>query len=280
MPKYNVAVARFPYGGFEHTRCVDWLVKTVLKLKADKRVGDVIPIVENDTPITMTRNAACLKARKQGADYLLMLDNDMAPDHEGTAPFWDSSWEFLLRHRDRPGMIAAPYCGPPPHENVYVFRWRNPANNHPDDPDFKLEQYTREEAAERIGIEEVAALPTGLLLMDIRALDAVAPPWFYYDYPDDYQAQKASTEDVVFTRNCSFAGVPVYCNWDSWAGHVKQRIVGKPRILTADMVTLKVKEARRKGKDSREKMVDFGEDFIAGRRSQCTPSSPTTRSRP
>lgn len=272
MAKFNVAIARFPYGGFEYTKFVDWLVKTVIQIKGDKRIDEVIPLVENDTPITMTRNAACLKARKQGADYLLMCDNDMAPDFDATLPFWGSSWEFMLRHRDRPCMIAAPYCGPPPHENVYIFRWRNIANG-VDETDFKLEQFTREEAAERAGIEEVAALPTGLMLMDVRALERVEPPWFYYDYADEYEAQKASTEDVVFTRNCSLSGVPVYCNWDAWAGHVKQKIVSKPRILTADMVTLKAKAAKAKRTSSREKMIDFGAEFVAGRRQRCLPPS-------
>lgn len=281
MAKFNLAIARFPYGGFEYTRFVDWLVKTILKVKSDKRIDEVIPLVENDTPITMTRNAACLKAIKQGADYLLMCDNDMAPDWEASGdpaalPFWDSSWEFMMRHRDKPCMIAAPYCGPPPNENIYIFRWRNRANS-VDETDIKLDQYTREEAAERIGIEEVAALPTGLLLMDIRALKHVDPPWFYYDYTNDYEAEKASTEDVVFTRNCSLAGVPVYCNWDAWAGHVKQKVVGKPRILTADQVTLRAKAARSRGKHSREKMVDFGPEFLAGRPTICSSALPVSR---
>jgi len=242
MPKHSVMICRFPYGGYELSECVDWLVETVIEMKGDARVGDIFRKRIADTPISMTRNEACLVARELGADFLLMIDDDVAPDHHvkeaGSRPFWRSSFEFLLAHKG-PGVVAAPYCGPPPHENIYVFRWRNKASGNPADHqvlDLKLDQYTREEAAERTGIEEVAALPTGLLLMSTAVLDRLPPPWFEYEYADLYKARKVTTEDVYFTRNLSMSGVPVYCNWDAWAAHDKRKLVGRPRPATFDLV--------------------------------------------
>jgi hypothetical protein len=242
MDKKSVLIARFPYRGYELSECVDWLVETVIEMKGDARVGDIFRKRVADTPISMTRNQACDAARRLGADFVLMIDDDVAPDHHkgepGARPFWASSFEFLLAHGG-PAVVAAPYCGPPPHENVYVFRWRNRASGGPADSqalDLKLDQYTREEAAERTGIEEVAALPTGLLLMHTAVLEGLPPPWFDYEYETAYETHKATTEDVYFTRNLSMRGVPVYCNWDAWAGHDKRKLVGKPRPVTFDLV--------------------------------------------
>lgn len=232
MARFSVLIARFPYGGGEYRKATNWLVETVLKIKKDRRVSEVFHFDEDDTPITMLRNRACKVAKDAGIDYVLMLDNDLHPDYQAASPFWESSFDFLLKHRHAPAIVAAPYCGPPPHEAVYVFRWKCFQSDHPNlAGDHKLEMYTREEAATLTGIREVAALPTGLMLFHTEVLDRLPPPWFEYEYTDEYQTRKASTEDVYFTRNASFAGVPVYCNWDAWAGHRKWKTVGKPVTL-------------------------------------------------
>jgi len=258
MPQYRIMIARFPYGGVESKECTDWLIKTVMQIKADPLIADPVDMISlNDTPITMTRNLACRLALERKADFLLMLDSDMDPDLRipGARPFWETSFPFLA-HREVPAMIAAPYCGPPPVENIYVFRWRAPNSDHVG-TQYSLQQFTREEAAERIGIEEVAALPTGLMLMDTRVLKHVSKPWFDYEYSDQYESEKSTTEDVYFTRNASMSGCPVYCNWDSWAGHLKKKSVGKPVLLTADLFSENVRKARMQGKDSNMKFTEI-----------------------
>ncbi|MEK0126623.1 hypothetical protein, partial [Bordetella pertussis] len=89
--------------------------------------------------------------------------------------------------------------------------------------------YSRAEASQFTGIGEVAALPTGLIMYDMRIFDMLEPkdenskPWFYYEWADKYQSEKASTEDVSATRDMSLVGQqvlgysPVFCAWDSWA---------------------------------------------------------------
>jgi hypothetical protein len=45
--------------------------------------------------------------------------------------------------------------------------------------------------------------------VDLRACDVVPPPWFSYEYDDPpFNTKLASTEDIVFTRNCDWLGVP------------------------------------------------------------------------
>lgn len=230
--KVSLCIARFPYKGAEHPDTTDWLLDTQRKIMRDPRIGEVYMIKLDDTPITMTRNAAVDFAQQKGVDYMLMIDSDMAPDlkEDGAKPFWDTSLNFVLAHRDKPCIVAAPYVGPPPHCNIYVFRWNNHMNDCPN-PDHKLDQFTRSEAEMRVGIEEVAALPTGLMLIDMRAFKSINPPYFYYEWLDEREHRKASTEDVTFTRDISLAGVPIYCNWDSWAGHWKAYRGDKPKSV-------------------------------------------------
>jgi len=242
MPKFNIAIARFPYKKEENSTVADWLVSTVLDMKRDDRIGNIARIILDDTPITMTRNKAVENARKTNSDYLFMIDSDMAPDlYFGKDPsakqFWKTAFDFAVKH-EGPCAVAAPYCGPPPHENIYVFRWQNMQSDCPDDSEVGrvLEQFTRSECATRTGIEQVAALPTGLILFDMRAFDHLDHPYFEYEWKDEKMAEKASTEDVVLTRNLALVGVKQYCAWDCWAGHWKLKCVGKPHLQTEESV--------------------------------------------
>ena len=253
----KVLFARFPFGASEHPDCTDWMVQTVLKASRDPRISEVLHTRVDDTPITMSRNLVCKQAQAAGADIICMLDSDMRPDLKlpGRKPFWDSSLEFMLNHPG-PAVIAAPYCGPPPHENVYVFRWANKESDHPN-VDISLEQFSREEAQGRGGIEEVAALPTGLVLIDVRALNAIRPPYFEYEYEDaPFNTRKATTEDVFFTRNLSLAGVPQYVNWDAWAGHHKRKCVGRPATLSVESVRENFRGALLSGRRESERLIE------------------------
>lgn len=271
--KLNVLICHFPYGGnggisSEIPQIRKWEVQTVLKMKADPRVGEINSIDISDTPITMTRNRAVLAARSAGAHLLLMIDSDNDPfKHAGESwhkPFWDVAFDEVHGHYQKgPLVIAAPYCGPPPQENVYVFQFETNMSNVGDEEGIvRLEQYTRAQASLMTGIGEVAALPTGMILFDTRIFDLYSPSqrtkrqvlrdlrqgsltveqaetelmegWFHYEWKDGYSAEKASTEDVSATRDLGMACAaklgynPLRCAWDSWIGHHKPWNCGKP----------------------------------------------------
>lgn len=253
----SVLFARFPFGFSENPRCTDWLVKTVLEAKEDKRISDIQHIAIDDTPITMSRNRCLKRAQQSGADIVLMVDSDMAPDLDipGAKPFFSTTLDFMLAH-EGPCVVGAPYCGGPPVENVFIFRWAKRADDHPN-VDLHIAQYSREEAAARAGFEEVAALPTGLIMIDMRCLQYIDPPWFEYEYEDaPFNTSKSTTEDVYFTRNLSLAGVPQYVNWDAWAGHVKRKTVGKPTRLTEDDVRAQFRRSILEGRKRGERLID------------------------
>lgn len=296
--QHSILIARYPYAGngaisSEHPSVANWLIRNVPKMVADERIDEVHFIELADTPITMTRNATIEAARKKGCDLILMIDSDQYPDYELThnkdpfaKPFWDTSFDFLYDHWEKgPCVIGAPYCGPSPHQNVYVFHWTNLRNETANNPP-RLDQYRREHAAIMSGIQEAAALPTGLILYDIRCFDLIKPPYFYYRYEGDgvrcehcnefkpgVQAKKSSTEDVTATCDISLAGLvkhgynPVYCNWDAWAGHVKPEVVGKPRPVFADKVSAKLKEALESGISTGDRLIDVdGREYLTDER--------------
>ncbi len=279
-PKYKVALAQFPGGGVSRMETNAWIVRTVRKMDRDPRISEVVSLTYADTPIPMLRNRSVKDAAAAGCDYLLMIDSDMAPDiHPLATPFWDVAWEFLMvRRMDEreaeyalregngdvprqsypPATICAPYCGPPPDELVYVFHWTNRESASPN-PNFRLEAVSRAHAAVKVGIEEMGALPTGLILYDMRVFEILPPPWFAYEYEDSWETQKATTEDVYQTRNASMLGLPQYCAWGCFAGHVKSKVVGRPTIVARDHVHHSLVEAVLRGVDSADRLMCLGE---------------------
>lgn len=276
--KLNVGLVTFSYGGnggiaSEHPDIREFMVPLVAEASRDPRIENIRIWNLSDTPITMTRNRAVLMAREYGVDVLVMIDSDMKPDMDGTKKFFPSSFDFLYDHYEKgPCVIGAPYCGPPPMECVYVFEWRDMQTGHPN-PDFQLKMYERSQAVKMSGIQNCAALPTGLIMYDMRAFELTEPkdendkPWFYYEFPDKYQAEKASTEDVTQTRDLSLVGTqklgynPVYCNWDAWAGHWKPKCVGKPQFIEAKNISRKLKDCWEANYDHSVKLVDLKPKF-------------------
>jgi len=253
--KRSVMFARFPFGASDHPDTTNWLVETVLKAKSDPRIGEVHRTHIDDTPITMSRNLAVKRAQQAGADILVFIDSDMRPDlkYPGARPFWDSSLDFLLA-QERPSIVAAPYCGRPPNENVFVFRWFNMETGQPN-PDMKLENVSRDNAAYLAGFEEVGAIGTGLMMIDMRVFERLPPPYFYYEWTDATQSEKGSTEDVTFTRDAAIAGCGLFCNWDAWAGHHKLKCVYKPKMIGIDQVRDNLHAALLRGVESGEREI-------------------------
>jgi predicted O-methyltransferase YrrM len=271
----------------------EWWVETVLAMKGDPRIADVAHRTLADTPITMVRNDFVRLAKDNGCHLLLMVDSDQSPNKHAQEPwfkpFWDEAFTFMYDNYGKgPRLVFAPYVGP--QENVYVFQWQDRGNKglH---SDFALEPYSRQHAAMMSGIQEAAAGPTGMILIDLRLCDLVAPSglpqlevlerlqtgqmtvqeaqwalhegYFHYEWETSYANKKASTEDVTFTRNVSLAGLeklgynPVYCAWDSWIGHHKPVNVGRPQRYTAEQVHATFQKAVLENGRANEVIIDL-----------------------
>jgi len=303
--KLNVLIGHPSYGGnggisSEHPDIREWACETILKMKADPRIGEIHVKTIADTPITMVRNRFVDLARQNNCHLLLMVDSDQSPNcHRGEPwfrPFWDVAFEEIYAHYGNgPLVIGAPYGGPPNGgENVYVFQWDNDGNRG-DETAVRLEQFTRAESARMHGITEVAALPTGMILYDMRCFDLIEPSglsrqevlerferkemtltetlaalnegYFYYEWKNSHADEKASTEDVQNTRDISLAGQaklgynPVRCAWDSWIGHWKPWNVGRPRVHSVEHISATFRRVVESGETSREVLMDLGKDF-------------------
>lgn len=245
MPCYSVMLAQFPYGNMTRIEPVMYFGRLMAQLENDPAISRVTLWYSGDTPVTMTRNQCVLKAESEGVDFLFMLDSDNHPDYyvgidPQAKPFWSSSLEFLLR-QPFPSLVAAPYCGGPPHEGVHAFRWVNHESDN-SNPDFALKALTRHEATLLRGILPCAAAATGVMLIDMRGMKAMPHPRFYYEWKDESESQKASTEDVAFVRDWCFRGNRAFINWDSWAVHYKVKSVGKPHRVSLGSINRAMRE--------------------------------------
>lgn len=290
--KLKVGIACYPYAGTSSgsSLCWDivpWLLHVQKVCIADDRVEALVIKDFNDTPITMTRNATVEWALKNGIDVLVMVDADMKPDCElgsdpSAKPFFPTSFDFIYNNwEEGPRSVCAPYCGPPPVSNPYIFKWASGFEGLPD-IGFKLEMYSREEASVMSGIQECAAQPTGLIMFDTRIFHLTHPVrngvdggWFYYEWTNAFASNKASTEDVTATRDLSLAGhielkrEVNYVNWDAWAGHNKVYCVGKPRPLGSDVVSKRLAAAVHRNVQTGERFMNVSFGAVDG-----APSSP------
>lgn len=251
----------------------DWIGRAAAKLKHE--YGCIVGTDRlKGTPIPMLRNKALFESKQMGCDFAIMIDSDMRPDPEHpdvpqilkyrhAKPFLDEAWPFMLRN-PQAAAVFAPYCGPSPINNIYVFRWRSNHNRFNRPGSTSLHQYSREEAAVMGGIEEVAAGPTGLVIYNVKRCTEMPCPWFYYEYKDKEQTAIDSTEDVTQTRDLSLryhatggvGGGKVYCAWDSWAIHRKYEDVDKPELATVEAVAEGLRNAIKRDLKQDDKLVN------------------------
>ena len=268
--KVDVLVVLFAYGGNGGfagmiPELALWMMYAGMKMRQDERIDRVKTIVLADTPITMTRNRAIDIAQQEGYDFVLMLDSDNEPDgylesDPQAKPFWDEAFGFAYERllRGQPTVVAAPYCGPPPHpvdkpgsidfgEVPYLFEWMDNESN-VENPQRRLEMLTRNEAARLRGIYPVAALPTGCSLHSTSAYAPLKKPYYDYEWNESH-SEKHSTEDVFATRNISLYWKMqhdidvVYATCDSWALHYKCKRVGKPRTTPIEVMSRQFRDA-------------------------------------
>jgi hypothetical protein len=234
-------------------------------------------------------NAAMQQIKDMYGDGAIMKFGEAQNSDVDTVPTGCLSLDLAL------GVGGAPYGGPPNGtENVYVFRWDNHGDRG-DETTIRLEQFTRHEASKMRGLSPVAALPTGLILYDMRAFNLIEPSalsreevlekfasgemtktqalaamqegWFAYEWKTGHASEKASTEDVQNTRDISLVGQtqlgynPVLCAWNSWIGHWKPWNVGRPKSFGVEHISGTFRRAVEEGRSERTITVDFSRHF-------------------
>tara|TARA_R110000803_G_scaffold205530_4_gene272287 strand:+ start:9249 stop:10088 length:840 start_codon:yes stop_codon:yes gene_type:complete len=242
----KLAIARPVGGGYEHPDCGTYVAMTSVDACQLESFDAADHICPQKNRILEARNWIVKKAIDIEADYLLMVDPDMCPDveHNGPnyRPFFTSSFEFLEQlyagHHGfpagTPGVIAAPALSGPPEFKCNVFEPTNVKGG--------IRRISQSEARDRRGqIERVALIGTGLILIDMKVFEKVKVPWFDDMYKSPLKETVWTTQDSYFCNNCNENGVPVWCNWYSWAAHWKMTRVDRPD----DLIIEKTKRNKR-----------------------------------
>lgn len=260
--KFRVAIAVFTYGG---SSCAEWLrpeiaewfVDAAMYCRDEPRISELVgPISIATTPLSYGRNLAFKKAREAGADFLLMMDNDLKPDSRvgldsRARPFLPAAFNFLAdRYHLGPHVVAGPYmCVDDGAAKLHAYRTVSRLGIDKTDPaELDMAAVTRHEAAISTGFEPMVSSIIGWSLSDIRVKDLLGPTGFHHEY-DDHHEVRVGTEDLSATRDMVLAAQakglphPLYMNWDGWAGHYKVVMIDKPQVLEVDTAVRSMRAA-------------------------------------
>lgn len=209
----KVQIVRMAYRRWERSEIGNWLAKTAILPMTNVDLSTArfnIGMIDHNDIVTV-RNIAVMNAKQYNVDVLVMCDDDMAP-----------SMQFLpaaLKHLaiNPASVIGSPACSARPERLVNV------SVKH----EGKLFKVSRASAAKKTGIEKVHCMGTGLIAIGMKSLEMLKPPYFDRVYNEDKTAILV-TEDMYFTGNLTDAGGDTFVDWDHWAGHCKEEVLGKP----------------------------------------------------
>lgn len=214
----KIGFVRLAYGGWHHAAVGDWLSRTLLDASRKPEITDIASTWFDRSPVYRARNSAVAWALAQGCDYLCMVDADMIPDvNPKASPFWSTSLDFAVS-QGHPCVVVAPALNSNNECCIHTER-TDALGRH-------LELMSAQDAVLRTGFEKIAGCGLGLVLIDCRCFDRIPQPYFQFVYTDRSCTEIKFGEDVLFTSMCSSHGIPVYVNWDCWAGHEKRVILG------------------------------------------------------
>jgi hypothetical protein len=211
----------------EHPDVRLWSIGAVNWLSREGLLKDLHLHTNNNNRIYAARNSAVEEAKARKCDFLLFCDPDMRPDacldvhgpnnpdlRSWARPFLQSSMELM--HNEYCGVIGAPAVTGPPDCKVNVFVQRH---------DQSFSRITREEYAQvEPCFMQVAAIGTGLMLIDMEVFNVLKPPYFADQLnptPGDPHTDVLKSQDSVFCLKCNEAKIPVFANFFSPAGHHK-----------------------------------------------------------
>lgn len=142
----------------------------------------------NGCYLDLLRNQLVQSALKQNPDYILFLDSDMTFPHD--------TLERLLKEEKQ--IIGCNYMRRrPPHDGIAcTFA----------DPNKRVDPLAA------VGIERVALLPTGVMLIKKEVFDLIPYPWFQTIWRKS--DKKLIGEDIFFCASAGDNKIPIYCDHD------------------------------------------------------------------
>lgn len=212
----------------EHPRFGRWLTQMAVTVTHDPMCAGYRDHYSTEHRIHIARNQSVDAAQQTGCDYIVFGDPDMNPDfrlfnpyltaqaqpkaREWAKPFLPSSLKFM--QTEACGVIGSPAISGPPDCKINVFKDRG---------DNVTRMSHEEYANTPPSFLQVAAIGTGLMLIDMKVFDILKKPYFEdLAHPDgDNLLSVHQSQDCRFCLKCGEAGIPVYANLYAPSGHYK-----------------------------------------------------------
>jgi hypothetical protein len=206
----DVLLMKIVYGLWERSAVGNWLADCYCRtLQRRVPVRNMIHGEQDTFPVYAARNLSGQVFMGGPFDVLFMVDADMHP----AAEFFQRATEYFATHR-APALIGSPYRMRAPGHEIAVEHGGG--------------RFEPRDAIEATGLRKVCGIGTGLVAINRAAFEVVKPPWFDLEFTDEFKSRVKIGEDIGFCRKLIAAGGTVLCDWDSWSGHAKTEIVGKP----------------------------------------------------
>lgn len=167
------------------------------------------------------RNKIAMRAQELGADYVLMVDNDVTPPRDALLN--------LMEHGKQ--VVSGFYAHRNAHDNLYTGRTcacrlydadGRPYFNYPLESEYTAAEM-REMRENGEHLVEIHGGGMGCILIETRVFDMVPYPW--YDWVN-YQGENRGmlSEDLFFCERCHNEGITVYVDTRVACGHLLRHI--------------------------------------------------------
>lgn len=174
------------------------LAEFVYSLRGNKKFATALAFADNYVPAAAGRNAICAAFLSSDADWLCMIDNDMAP----------------------PANLLDTLDGAPDDAAVIIPKFHMWDGNKAElKLCWKFPEGAPQEIAVDSGFHPLAAGGTGVMFLKRTPFLDFPMPWFEYRY--NKMGGMEATEDIVFTEKMVERGLKVYGNGAIRVGHFR-----------------------------------------------------------
>lgn len=164
---------------------------------------DVTVRIVRGFPVDVVRNNICEMFLKSECEYLLMIDDDVAPPAN-----------LLDMAKHEKDVVGGLYYAFTPAKGIYTVAYRILEGG-------GVERLGIGSRIERQGLKAVDLVGGGCMMIHRRVLEAVEKPFFKI-VTDETATRLVDTEDFYFCRKARKDGFSIYLDTDRPCGHVKQ----------------------------------------------------------
>ena len=166
------------------------------------------------------RNKIAIKAQELGADYVLMVDNDVTPPRDALLNMLSHEVDVVLgfyAHRNQDNIYNGKTC-----VCKLLDESGKPYFNYPLESEWTADELReKREAGEHL--IQIHGGGMGCALIKVSVFDRLFYPWYdWVNYADDNRGMLS--EDLYFCEKCKADFTPIYTDSRVACGHLMRRI--------------------------------------------------------